>query len=367
MTRHASTLRRIRTTASAFTVTATLVLGGCGVGDEPGANLQSQKPERQSPAAAPSVATTETTLAMTDEVGDGPGLAWRAGERWFDANGRPIRGARGARDVIELGSERLVSRVHTEDSATLQILSTDGTVLSTREVTSGPVVNKHHTVAAWVTADGALQVHAADAEATWGSWPGASLSMIGGDLTCGTQGVAGCAGYLQPYDASEVVRVDGSGGHSVRATEVATLMDVAEGSGKGDRQISAWVDDVKGSLCSRLFPGQTVYCGVRFGRFAPDGQHLVAAPQLTEPGPTTQLELWTATDPRAVVRIQAPVDGTIAASAWEDAEHVLILGGSGGRWQIWRVDLAGNVEAASRWRMGRGEDPAQALSGAELH
>lgn len=353
-----------RTLLAAPALALALLVTGCGATDTPtSADPRSGDSVSQAdPVNLPSP-LPELALGFTTKIAAAPAVEWTDGMAWMDSQGRAVPQSVGALQVRWVGDEFLVTRVLSEDAARLEVVSGHGAVTSKIDVTSGPAVDAERSVAAWITTDGVLTLHSQVAQRSLGSWPGASVAAVTGP-GCDAS-LTGCTVYLQAATSHRVVSVDADGEARTVARGVTALLDVRQLDDR--RIISAWVDDVHGKLCSRLVPEETVYCGVRFGQLAPGSAHVTVAPELTETGPMPYLELWTTDRPHPTLRITAPTGGTIWSSAWEDAEHLLVVGGAEDRWQIWRVGLSGDVEAAADAQAGSDGEPPFVLGNADFH
>lgn len=91
-------------------------------------------------------------------------------------------------------------------------------------------------------------------------------------------------------------------------------------------------------------------CDHTISRFSPDGRYILASDDYLDGLGTSQVTILDAKTGDAVVSYQRPADspGFVTQAVWEDAAHVLAIVHEDTGWRVLRLDLDGNISAASR-------------------
>jgi hypothetical protein len=308
-------------------------------------------------SAPPSSARTERPAAATFagpvvEIdgalpgGAPPAIAWAHGRDLHRPDAPAERLPQRFEQLVLVGDVVLGVRGDDEGRRLLSVLGRSGKGLpAVSEIVDSVVVSPSGTSAAWSTTSGELMTLWDDSQVSFGDGTGpVSPAAVLGDGSC-YEVDGGClvffndGGRLGPQVASSHGIVDQFAPNLLRVDDAARSHLVAVRTSTSDTGSCSAVWDLDRSD----FRWRT--CDHSLLRFSPDGRNLLGTEAYRDGlglSRVTVLDAATGKE-RMTYRVRR---GHIAAQAWEDPAHVLLVTYGDRGWRVIRVDLAGHAEEA---------------------
>lgn len=305
------------------------------------------------PPASSSSDPDQTPTEAVDTANPTPaapaGPAYLDGDTLHRADGSTLQLPEAYAGGAELGEEFLGTRPLGDGGRrVMDIVSSDGTVLESIDVVSGPVANADGTTAAYVAPGGSLMTlwstdPADRVELTSGLGPNDFPVAVTGGPSC-FEDADGCRVFLNDGNgqtAPEVVASDGS--VDVAVPDGLKIYDVA-----ADGRITVQNKSKIAGSCNGVYDepaGGYVFetCESSLFDFSPDGTRLSGYDDYLDGIGDGFRTILDATSGEEVARFD-PRDGFVAGSVWADDDDLMILAYEPAGWSIYRLGVDGSKE-----------------------
>lgn len=352
--------RRIALAAAAVAVAAVVVPAAIVAVPRPGGDDSPRPATSGTPSPTVPAGPVDVLMPVQPERGADPGIAWMQGDLLHRPDGSEVRAARFYEQFVEVGSTLL--GVHSREAERLLDIDDGEGPVETRPIVDTVVVSAGGTTAAWSGPDGSVTTAWAGGTAGLRTQPEPVRPVaITGEDTCQESEGGGCTVFLNRLGEGRPLFTTSHGIEDVVTPDAVSVND-AHGT-----LVAAQTAYRQGRACSELFDASSAStrwrtCDHALGRFAPDGEHLIAIPSDADGlGPASVSVLDTGSG--EAVATYTVEKGFVGATAWEDDGHLLLVRYSydTGSWDVVRVDLAGHVERAAE-PVASGDDSTRPLT-----
>lgn len=324
--------RRVVATSAVAAVFAIVAPAALLLGDGPGGRADREIP--------PATSTPDGDRTTTGE-GSGLDVAYLEGTTLVRPDGNREQLPRRYDGAVVWGDTVLgIGRDRQTGEVFLERLADDGTVEDTVALTAGIARNADGTAIAYVTADGELVVE----------WDGGS-STLASEVTGRPVSLTGEPGCPDPgcvvhvEDGTSTVAMSSDGGVADVPGSPVAVHDAAE---DGRVAVLTEVDDFEPGSCSQVrTPGSETpvfeTCDHTPQQFSPGGGEFLSAHEAyldgIGPGLAAILDAETGEE---LARFEP--GSHVWGIAWEDAEHLLVVGYDSDGWSVTRLGADGSTE-----------------------